>query len=316
MIKIWISAFRLRTLPLATAVILTGLTVADELYCADWTITFWCWLTAVCLQILSNLANDYGDFKKGTDNEKRIGNTRALQSGSITPAAMFRMIVVFVLLSLFSGINLLWTATQGKINYQFVAFLIVGLAAIVAAIKYTVGKNAYGYTGFGDLFVFIFFGIVGVVGTFLLNTGFRFSWQKDWIVLLPAVSIGLLSVGVLNVNNIRDMDNDRSSGKRTIPVMIGERAAKIYHAVLILLSIVAMIVFVTRDFVLPFLLLLIPAIFLIMHLKEVYTTPPSSVYNKFLKQLSLGTLLFAFVFYISVQVLKLTGILLGLYFVK
>lgn len=306
-IKTWISAFRLRTLPLATAAVLMGITLADEFYSPDWELTFWCWFTAVCLQVLSNLANDYGDFQKGTDNENRIGNTRALQSGNITPTAMLRMIVVFVLLSLFSGINLLWKATEGEINYQFVAFLIVGLAAIAAAIKYTVGKKAYGYTGFGDVFVFFFFGPVAVIGTFLLNSHFRFSLEKNWSIFLPAIAIGLLCAGVLNVNNIRDIENDKNSGKHTIPVIIGEQAAKKYHAALILLAIILIIVYIFARFQMPHLLLLIPTFVLIFHLKKVFLTSPSPSYNLFLKQLSLTTLLLAFLFYVSLQIIKLWG---------
>lgn len=304
LIKTWISAFRLRTLPLATAAVLTGLALADTFYSANWSITLLCWLTAVSLQILSNLANDYGDFIKGTDNDKRIGNMRALQSGIIKPAAMLRMVIFFVLLSLGLGTTLLWQATHGQINYAFAAFFALGLAAIAAAIKYTVGKNAYGYAGLGDLFVFIFFGPVAVVGTFLLNSGMRFTWADNWPILLPATAIGLLCSAVLNVNNIRDIENDKNSDKFTLPVMWGERAAKVYHLLLLAAAAACWLIYFQFDFYLPHALMLIPAFILITHAYQLWQTPPSAVYNGFLKQLSLATLLLAAAFYFSLALIK------------
>ncbi|MFN3446695.1 MAG: 1,4-dihydroxy-2-naphthoate octaprenyltransferase, partial [Bacteroidia bacterium] len=172
-LKTWISAMRLRTLPLAVSGILMGSALSDLSGVESHKlITILALLTAIFLQILSNLANDYGDFTKGTDNEKRVGNMRALQSGNITPKAMLRMIVVFVVLSLISGISLLYVAANGNINYSFLLFFMLGIAAIAAAIKYTVGKSAYGYSGLGDVFVFVFFGLVAVLGVYILHNHF------------------------------------------------------------------------------------------------------------------------------------------------
>ncbi|MFN5664100.1 MAG: 1,4-dihydroxy-2-naphthoate octaprenyltransferase [Bacteroidota bacterium] len=304
LIKTWISAFRLRTLPLASAAVLTGLALADTFYSANWSITLLCWLTAVSLQVLSNLANDYGDFMKGTDNDKRIGNMRALQSGIIKPAAMLRMVIFFVLLSLCLGTTLLWQATHGQINYAFAAFFALGLAAIASAIKYTIGKNAYGYAGLGDIFVFIFFGPVAVIGTFLLNSGMRFTWADNWPILLPATAIGLLCSAVLNVNNIRDIENDKNSGKFTLPVIWGEQAAKLYHLLLLAASAICWLIYFRFDFYLPHALMLIPAFILIIHVYQLWQTPPSVVYNRFLKQLSVATLLLAAAFYFSLGLIK------------
>ena len=226
--KSWINAFRLRTLPLAMASILTGsfLAVGKGVY-NGWVIAFSI-LTTLFLQILSNLANDYGDGVKGTDNENRIGPKRTVQSGEITHEQMKKAIIIFASLSLVSGIILLYFAF-GENFVPALIFFVIGIAAIAASIKYTVGNNAYGYSGLGDLFVFIFFGLVGVGGSYFLNTH-----SFDWEVLLPASAIGLFSTGVLNLNNMRDIDNDRASGKRTIPTRIGFIDAKLYHLILIL----------------------------------------------------------------------------------
>ncbi len=296
-IKVWISAFRLRTLPLATAAILVGSSIADLHHSLDINISILCFTTAIALQILSNLANDYGDFTKGTDNEKRLGNMRALQSGSITQKQMLMMIIVFVGICLYSGITLLYQAVDGNINKQFVIFFLIGIASIIAAIKYTVGKNAYGYSGLGDIAVFVFFGPVAVIGTFLLNTHFEFNAQNDLLILLPANGIGLLCTAVLNTNNIRDIENDRDSGKLTVPVKIGLHHARVYHTFLIVGGILSMLAY---SFSTPFhwiKLLQIPAAILIVkNLIDVRKTEPSPTFNLFLKELSLGILLFVLFF--------------------
>ena len=296
-IKVWISAFRLRTLPLATAAVLAGSSIADLHHSLDIKISILCFTTAVALQILSNLANDYGDFTKGTDNEKRLGNMRALQSGSITQKQMLLMIIVFIGICLWSGISLLYQAVDGNINTQFVLFFLIGIVSIIAAIKYTVGKNAYGYSGLGDIAVFAFFGPVAVIGTFLLNTHFEFNTQNDLLVLLPASGIGLLCTAVLNTNNIRDVENDNTSGKHTIPVKIGLLNARVYHTFLIVGGVFCTLVY---SFSNPFhwiKLLQIPAAFLIIkNLIDVRKTEPSPKFNLFLKELSLGILLFVLFF--------------------
>ena len=299
-LKTWISAFRLRTLPLASASVLIGASLADLHHSMDLTITVLCFTTAVALQILSNLANDYGDFSKGTDSENRVGNMRALQSGNITPSQMRVAIVLFVVCSLTSGISLLYLGFEGIFNFQFVTFFIIGLIAITASIKYTVGKNAYGYSGFGDIAVFIFFGPVAIIGTFLLNTHFEFNFKNDWMIILPASAVGLLSTAVLNTNNIRDIENDQASNKITIPVKIGLTNARIYHTFLI---VVALLFFYIYSFTHNFFWVIffqVPAsMFIIKNLVDVWKTLPSVAYNKFLKELSLGILFFVVIYVVT-----------------
>lgn len=305
-IKTWVSALRLRTLPLAASGILLGIGLSDLHYSAIGVVGILCLTTAISLQILSNLANDYGDFVKGTDNEKRVGNMRALQSGNISVTQMRNAIILMVILSLASGISLLYQATHGEFNTTFLLFLGLGIAAIVAAIKYTVGKRAYGYSGFGDVAVFIFFGPVSVIGTFLLCNGFAFNWNTDWVVLLPTVGVGLLSTAVLNTNNIRDIENDEASGKFTIPVKIGLQKARVYHSVLIMLALVSFIVYLCFGYTSWVQLMQLFAMRLIVKTwLAVLKTEPSSEYNLFLKQLSLGTLVLVVVFIITNMIARM-----------
>ena len=299
-LKTWISAFRLRTLPLASASVLIGASLADLHHSMDYTITALCFITAVALQILSNLANDYGDFSKGTDSENRVGNMRALQSGNITPSQMRVAIVLFVVCCLLSGVSLLYKAAEGNINVQFITFFIIGLVAIAASIKYTVGKNAYGYSGFGDIAVFIFFGPVAIIGTFLLNTHFEFNFKNDWMIILPASAVGLLSTAVLNTNNIRDIENDKASNKITIPVKIGLTNARIYHTFLIVVAFLLFLIYSFKHNFYWVIFFQIPAsMFIIKNLLDVWKTLPSVAYNKFLKELSLGILFFVVIYVVT-----------------
>ena len=196
--------------------------------------------TAVLLQILSNLANDLGDHQHGADSNDRIGPQRAVQSGAISPAAMKRAMVVCGLLAFICGCALIITAFGFSIT--MLAFLALGIAAIAAAVKYTFGKNPYGYAGLGDLSVFVFFGIVGVAGTYYLHTS-KLVPQVVW----PAIAIGSLSVGVLNLNNMRDITNDARHGKRTLPVRMGLHWAKTYHVMLIILAFIGFGQFTISD---------------------------------------------------------------------
>lgn len=286
--KAWLHAFRLRTLPLALASVLTGTMLAGIFAEANGYVFLLCLLVAFELQILSNLANDYGDFIKGTDNNNRLGNTRALQSGALKPAQVKKMMVVFVIAALFTGIYLLLYALPHVSKATFL-LLGTGIAAIGAAIKYTVGENAYGYRGWGDVFVFIFFGPVAVLGTAYLHYP-----QLEPAMLLPAICSGLLATAVLNVNNIRDIDNDKSCGKITLAVKWGERKAKQYHAALVSIALMCMIAFSVllyqswADFLY---LLAIPL--LVSNTRKVMSTPPSPAYNALLKQLSLSILFFS-----------------------
>jgi len=294
MMSAWLKAFRLRTLPLAAASVLMGNILAfiyDNTGTSSLSIFILTLLTAFELQILSNLANDYGDFVKGTDNENRIGNTRALQSGEISPKQMLKMIIFFVLLSLITGFSLLFHAF-GELNMTFIFLFVLGLAAIGAAIKYTVGKTAYGYKGLGDIAVFLFFGLFAVLGSAYLQTRLL-----QWMMLLPASAAGLLAAGVLNVNNIRDIDNDKASGKITIPVRLGVTAAKKYHTLLIAAALLLLIIFSVSRYSNPvdFVYLICYPLILI-NTRNVIQQPPSPAYNGLLKQLSLGTLLLILLF--------------------
>lgn len=226
-LKAWIISLRLRTLPLALSTIFMGSIVAAWQDQFNGQVLLWAALTTLFLQILSNLANDYGDAVSGADNETRVGPQRMIQSGAISLSQMKAAIIISILLALISGITLLFVAFDG-FQWKQLLFLILGFAAIAAAIRYTIGKNPYGYKGLGDLYVFIFFGILGVAGSWFLHTN---SWQ--WEVLLPAATIGFFSAGVLNLNNIRDIESDRASQKITLVVRMGRRAAAWYHLVLL-----------------------------------------------------------------------------------
>ena len=290
--KAWIHAFRLRTLPLALSNIFLGSFLAASNGEFSLKIFLLATLTTLFLQVLSNLANDLGDSISGADNENRIGPERAVQSGLITKKEMTGMVIVFVLLSLVSGLWLLWEALQ-LLNYtQAFIMLGVGLLAIGAAINYTVGKNPYGYSGFGDLFVFLFFGLTGVIGTYFLHTG-----DVNWTIFLPATSVGLLSVGVLNLNNMRDIENDSKTGKRTLVVKVGTESAKKYHLFLIgfaMLSACAYIFIYWNSFYQ--LLFVISFPLLIRNIYVVLKNKVAKDLDPELKKLALSTLLFSLSF--------------------
>lgn len=286
-IKAWIGSFRLRTLPLSLSGVILGSFISELYGKFNLTICIYALLTTVFLQVLSNLSNDLGDSLKGTDNDSRQGPTRAMQTNLITKREMIGMIVVFILLSAFSGILLIYNSFDNLFNKDGIYMLVLGGLAIIAAIKYTLGKHAYGYIGLGDIFVFIFFGLASVFGTFYLYTGIF-----DPIILMPASSIGLLSIGVLNLNNIRDIENDKVCGKITIPVRIGERRAKNYHYFLIGMSGVLMILYVLFIGSEYFYLLLLPYSSLIKHLAQVKKLSGRALDGQ-LKVLSLNTLAFS-----------------------
>src|SRR5690625_210409 len=237
-ISSWLESFRLHTLPLSLSTIILGSFLAAFHHQFQWNIFVWAILTTLFLQILSNLANDYGDAVKGVDNQERIGPKRSLQAGVITLAQMRIAIIVFVLLSLVSGIFLIIEGTRGlKLSYGFF-FLILGVGAIIAALKYTMGKNPYGYAGYGDVFVFVFFGLVGVMGVYFLYTH-----ALTVLEFLPAISMGCFSAGVLNLNNLRDRENDAVFGKRTLVVKLGLQKAKNYHTLLLTIGMFTAIIY-------------------------------------------------------------------------
>ena len=294
--KHWIEAFRLRTLPLSLSSIVLGSFLAYYSGTFSWLVFVLAMLTTLFLQILSNLANDYGDSKNGIDNETRVGPQRSVQSGLITARQMKVMVIIFSTLSLISGSALVYVGTKGVNFFYTLFFLILGLVAVASAIKYTVGKNPYGYRGLGDLFVFAFFGLVAVGGTFYLHTN---TLPAD--IFLPATSVGLLSVGVLNLNNLRDQVSDKNSGKRTMVVILGTKKAKVYHIILLSGAILSGVIFSLLHFHTPFqFLYLITLPFLVQHIQEVmHNTIPKEL-DPELKRLALTTLVFAFTFGIGI----------------
>lgn len=291
-LALWIKAFRLRTLPLALSSAILGSFLAYAEGSFRWSILLLATLTTLFLQILSNLANDYGDATHGTDNSHRIGPLRVTQSGLVSKRSMRIMIGIFVLLSLVTGCLLIFTGLH-HIGWKTITiFFVLGISAIYAAISYTVGKNPYGYIGLGDLFVFIYFGIVGVAGTYYLHTN-----HFDPSVLLPASAIGLLSSGVLNLNNMRDIENDTRSGKRTLVVNIGSRAAKFYHMALISLSILFSLVYTLEHFksLYQFLFVLTCPLFALNVIVVMKNTEPGEL-NGELKKLAMNTFFFSITF--------------------
>jgi len=237
-LKSWIVSFRLRTLPLSLSSVILGSFLSLSYGIFSHLIFWLCVITTLSLQILSNLANDYGDMITGADNAERIGPARALQKGDITMVQMKVMIIIFVIISSVSGLFLVYYGTRFmSFNYTLI-LLAIGLAAIAAAIKYTVGKKPYGYRAMGDLFVLIFFGPVGTMGAFFLHSGFA---RVD--LIFPSMTIGLMSVAVLNLNNMRDMENDNRSGKLTLAGILGREKSKIYHGFIILSAITSSLIY-------------------------------------------------------------------------
>jgi len=285
-LKAWVHAARLRTLPLALSGIFLASLIAYSQGIFHWDVFILALITTLLLQILSNLANDYGDFTHGTDNINRVGPQRAVQSGIISPQEMKRAIYVTGLLAFHSGMFLLTVALDEIFNYIFILFLISGLVAIGAAIKYTIGKRNFGYRGFGDVMVFLFFGIVAIMGTHFLH-GLHISW----LLLMPASAVGLLSAGVLNVNNMRDIVNDKNSGKFTLAVRLGNTGSKIYHILLILLSLAFFSIYLlVLGKTILFFSLTLPLLPLLFHCFNVFRNLDPQKLDPELKRLSLSTL--------------------------
>ena len=290
-IRPWISAARPRTLPLALASIGMGAFLAASVQQFRWDVLLLSALTTIFLQILSNLANDYGDSIHGADYEGREGPVRAVQSGSITPRAMKGAIGLFSGLSLGSGVALLWLALPGN-QTTFLLFLGLGLLAIGASITYTSGAKPYGYAGLGDVSVLIFFGLVGVMGSYYLHT---LSWR--WVHGLPALSCGFFSTAVLNVNNIRDINTDKIAGKRSIPVRLGRARAVVYHWTLLSLGILCSVAYVLLDFNSYYQWLFVICLpLLIRNGQAVQHRRTANELDPYLKQMALTTLLYVVTF--------------------
>jgi len=236
-VNAWIGAARLRTLPLSIAGIITG-SAYSYLYSGGTAFKWWSVLLALaatlCFQILSNFANDYGDGVKGTDNNDRIGPKRALQSGMLTETALKRAMFLMSILAILFSIWLIYYSLGAKAIYAAVIFMVLGALAVWAAISYTVGDSAYGYQGLGDIFVFIFFGPVSVLGM-----AYLLLLRIPLFMVFPSITVGLLSVAVLNLNNMRDVISDKKSGKLTLAVKWGLTKAKSYHHFIVIIAMIS-----------------------------------------------------------------------------
>lgn len=294
--KHWIEAARVRTLPLSVSGIIVGSFYAlskptDEILTPTqvfkWSVFALLLLTTIGLQVLSNFANDYGDGIKGTDNEDRVGPTRGIQSGNISPASMKIAIIITSIITFTFSVLLIYFAFKDTNIWYSLFFLILGIIAIGSAIRYTVGSSAYGYKGYGDIFVFVFFGLVSTYGSY-----FMFSKNVDWLLVLPATAIGFLSVGVLNLNNMRDEESDRKSNKNTIVVKRGGAWAKKYHFFLVISAMLMILIFAfLNDFHIDQYIFLVAYFPIISHLMTVARNKNPKLLDPELKKLAISTFL-------------------------
>lgn len=286
MMKSWLEAFRLRTIPLSISGICMGSFLAFNSGYSDYLLFSVAILTTILFQILSNLANDLGDSLKGTDNENRIGPKRTVQAGKISVYQMKIAVMFTSVLSLFSASLLIYLAKENMSSKMIISYLTLACFCIIAAITYTVGKKAYGYHGLGDLMVFLFFGLVGVMGSNTLYTK-----EIDWLLFLPATSIGCLSTAVLNLNNMRDIENDAASNKNTLVVKLGLDRAKIYHVSLLVTALLTLISFslLMQDYWI--ILGCLPFIMLFKHGKFVLSNNIPGNFDPELKKVAITTFL-------------------------
>jgi 1,4-dihydroxy-2-naphthoate octaprenyltransferase len=287
--KHWIQAARLRTLPLSVSGIIVGSFYAMSQSLFNWKIVLFALSTTLGLQVLSNFANDYGDGIKGTDNDDRVGPKRAIQSGAISPSAMKNAMILTAVLTMISAMALIYFSFKDT-NYVYSLFyLTLGALAVASAIRYTVGNTAYGYRGYGDIFVFVFFGLVSTIGIYFM---FSKSIEDGYLLFLPACAIGLLSVGVLNLNNMRDEFSDRKVGKNTIVVKIGGAKAKIYHYFLVITAMILVLVFaVLNDFHFDQYIFVVAYFPMLSHLLTVYKNEDPRSLDPELKKLAISTFL-------------------------
>lgn len=332
-LKSWISAARLRTLPLSISGIIMGSSYAyllntggyyDDFRMTDeglllapgidlnrWMlITLLALVTTLGFQILSNFANDYGDGVKGTDNQDRIGPARALQTGAITPQAMKKGIILTAVHTFISALALINVSLGVDKILPSLIFIGLGIAAIWAAIKYTVGENAYGYRGLGDVFVFIFFGPVSVLGIFYLISGYL-----NYYLVLPSITIGLLSVAVLNLNNMRDYHSDKKVGKNTIVVHMGLPKAKVLHYYILGTAFIAQVSFLTlnhtavvrEEEIMKSILYFVPLLAFIpvgIHAIKVYKIDEPKGFDPELKKVALSTFFLAIFTFITIWLIS------------
>ena len=311
----WIEAARVRTLPLSVSGILVGCFYAMSQSIFNWKIVIFALSTTLGLQILSNFANDYGDGMKGTDNEDRVGPKRAIQSGAITPGAMRYAIFITGFLTFVSAMLLIYFSFKGKYLIYSLIFFVLGILAIASAIRYTVGKNPYGYRGLGDVFVFTFFGMVSTMGIY-----FMYSKQLDGLLVLPATAIGFLSVGVLNLNNMRDEESDRKANKNTLVVKMGGAWAKKYHFFLVISAMVLVVVFaILNRFNFDQYIFVVAYFPIASHLLTVYRNKHPKFLDPELKKLAISTFLLsvllslALIFFVSDMMIYYVNRLVALF---
>jgi 1,4-dihydroxy-2-naphthoate octaprenyltransferase len=290
--RAWLSAARPRTLPLALASIGMGSFLAAAVNAFSMRVFLLCAFTTIFLQVLSNLANDYGDSVHGADSVDRQGPKRAVQSGEITSRQMMTAMILFGLLSLFTGLWLLFEALRDASALTIGLFFGLGLCAIAAAVTYTAGKKPYGYAGLGDISVLLFFGLLGVLGTFYLHAK-AFSPS----LILPALSCGFFATAVLNVNNIRDIESDRKAGKKSIPVRLGRGVAVNYHWFLLVAGFSCALIYVGLHYRTPWqLIFLVTVPLLLRNAMAVKRNRTAAGLDPYLKQMALTTLLFVLTF--------------------
>jgi len=293
-LKVWLKAVRLRTLPLSVSGILIGNSLCFQHPEFSGILFVLMLFTAISFQIISNFANDYGDGVKGTDNDNRLGPKRVLQQGLLSREILKKGIVIISLISLLLAFALIFLAFGSNFWYYILIFIGLSFASVWAAIFYTVGNKAYGYYGFGDLFVLLFFGGVSVLGAYFIQLK-TFSYPA----ILLSLVVGFLSVGVLNLNNMRDIDNDAFVGKRTLVVIMGAAIAKKYHLLLLIVS-VSILVYVfssvsIRFFWIPY-LAIIP---LIVHFISVLKNSEPKFFDPELKKLSLSIFFLSLLVFLS-----------------
>lgn len=291
----WTEAIRPRTLPLSLAGIILGSAIAFKDGFVDWLIFSFAILTTLLFQILSNLANDYGDGVKGTDNNDRVGPTRAVQSGVISHKEMKSAVILTAILSIASAAALIYFSSKEMPDSVIWGYAGLAVFCVLAAITYTVGKKAYGYYGLGDIMVFIFFGLVSVLGVYSLYTK-----TFDWGNLLPATSIGLLSVAVLNLNNMRDYASDKKAGKNTLVVKMGVDYAKLYHVLLVIAALLALFFFILKSEAVICFIAFLPALSLFMHLMKVAKVRTTKEFDPELKTVALSTFAIALLYFVSI----------------
>lgn len=292
--KVWLQAARLRTLPLSISGILVGGAMAMKEGYFKWDVFILAILATLGFQVLSNYANDYGDGVKGTDNEDRVGPQRAMQAGLLNASQLKSGMWVTALLTVIVVIALIYVAFGKTHLILSLVYFFLGIAAIIAAIKYTVGKSAYGYKGLGDVFVFLFFGLVSVLGSYFL---FTMQWPSYHI--FGAISIGVLATLVLHLNNMRDRESDAKVGKNTLAVHLGKDGGLRYHNLLLGVGVLSWLAYLWFSKSAPLLYVSALGFFpLVLHFIKVQKTKDHRLLDPQLKVVALSTFLLAVLYFI------------------